>query len=178
MYLSVPARLPQPCTVRHLVESYLDIAAVPRRSFFELLSTFATNELEREKLAEFSSAAGQDELHNYCNRPRRTTLEVTVEEAELRNFEFFLLFFAILQLLHPNRIQTCVINTLSSSAFYLRSALLVAAGLGRFPSHHSRTQSGLSPGPFPWDPASLLLHRLLSTGRSSFFIRFKKYLYF
>ncbi|XP_044029150.1 NADPH-dependent diflavin oxidoreductase 1 [Siniperca chuatsi] len=76
---AVPARLPQPCTVRHLVESYLDIAAVPRRSFFELLSTFATNELEQEKLVEFSSAAGQDELHSYCNRPRRTALEVLAD---------------------------------------------------------------------------------------------------
>lgn len=68
--------LPQPCTVRHLMERYLDIAAVPRRSFFELLSTFATDELEHEKLVEFSSAAGQEELHIYCNRPRRTALEV------------------------------------------------------------------------------------------------------
>lgn len=76
MVISVPARLPQPCTVRHLVESYLDIAAVPRRSFFELLSTFASNQVERDKLAEFSSAEGQDELHGYCNRPRRTALEV------------------------------------------------------------------------------------------------------
>lgn len=76
---SVPARLPQPCTVNYLVENYLDIAAVPRRSFFELLSTFATNELERDKLVEFSSAAGQNELYTYCNRPRRTALEVTAE---------------------------------------------------------------------------------------------------
>uniref|UniRef100_A0A665U1H1 NADPH-dependent diflavin oxidoreductase 1 n=1 Tax=Echeneis naucrates TaxID=173247 RepID=A0A665U1H1_ECHNA len=76
---AVPARLPQPCTVQHLIESYLDIAAVPRRSFFELLSTFATNELEREKLLEFSSAAGQNELHSYCNRPRRTALEVLAD---------------------------------------------------------------------------------------------------
>ena len=65
--------------MRHLVESYLDIAAVPRRSFFELLSTFATNELERSKLIELSSAAGQDELHSYCNRPRRTALEVMAQ---------------------------------------------------------------------------------------------------
>uniref|UniRef100_A0A3Q3X0Y2 NADPH-dependent diflavin oxidoreductase 1 n=1 Tax=Mola mola TaxID=94237 RepID=A0A3Q3X0Y2_MOLML len=76
---AVPARLPQPCTVRHLVESYLDISAVPRRSFFELLSTFATNELEHDKLVEFSSAAGQEELHSYCNRPRRTALEVLAD---------------------------------------------------------------------------------------------------
>uniref|UniRef100_A0A3Q4GF78 NADPH-dependent diflavin oxidoreductase 1 n=1 Tax=Neolamprologus brichardi TaxID=32507 RepID=A0A3Q4GF78_NEOBR len=133
---AVPARLPQPCTVRHLVESYLDIAAVPRRSFFELLSTFATNELEREKLAEFRSAAGQDELHNYCNRPRRTTLEVTVEEAELRNFEFFLLFFAILQLLHPNRIQTCDVYV----------PLWVKKGSLKFPSEKETPVIMVGPG--------------------------------
>ncbi|RXN10346.1 NADPH-dependent diflavin oxidoreductase 1 [Labeo rohita] len=73
--VAVPARLPQPCSVRFLVEQFLDISAVPRRSFFELLATFATNELEREKLLEFSSAQGQDALHSYCNRPRRTALE-------------------------------------------------------------------------------------------------------
>lgn len=73
---SLPALLPQPCTIRYLVTHYLDISCVPRRSFFELLSYFSTNELEREKLQEFSSAQGQEELYSYCNRPRRTTLEV------------------------------------------------------------------------------------------------------
>ncbi len=73
---AVPARLPQPCSIRFLVEQFLDISAVPRRSFFEVLATFATNELERDKLLEFSSAQGQDALHSYCNRPRRTAREV------------------------------------------------------------------------------------------------------
>lgn len=77
---SLPALLPQPCTIRHLVTHYLDISCVPRRSFFELLSYFSTNELEREKLQEFSSAQGQEELYSYCNRPRRTTLEVGLGE--------------------------------------------------------------------------------------------------
>ncbi|XP_047426278.1 NADPH-dependent diflavin oxidoreductase 1 isoform X2 [Mugil cephalus] len=76
---NIPARLLQICTVHQLVEKYLDIAAVPRRSFFELLYTFSSNQLEREKLAEFGSAAGQDELHSYCNRPRRTALEVLAD---------------------------------------------------------------------------------------------------
>lgn len=67
------------------MEKYLDIAAVPRRSFFELLYTFSTNELEREKLAEFSSAAGQNELHSYCNRPRRTALEVITKKFRRKN---------------------------------------------------------------------------------------------
>ncbi|XP_058380593.1 NADPH-dependent diflavin oxidoreductase 1 isoform X4 [Diceros bicornis minor] len=71
-----PARLPQPCSVRHLVSRYLDIASVPRRSFFELLACLSPHELEREKLLEFSSAQGQEELCEYCSRPRRTILEV------------------------------------------------------------------------------------------------------
>ncbi|MGH0185191.1 UNVERIFIED_CONTAM: hypothetical protein FKN15_017412 [Acipenser sinensis] len=72
----VPARLPQPCSVRFLLEHFLDISSVPKRSFFELLGGFATNELEREKLRELSSAQGQEDLHSYCTRPRRTALEV------------------------------------------------------------------------------------------------------
>ncbi|XP_062929938.1 NADPH-dependent diflavin oxidoreductase 1 isoform X2 [Mobula hypostoma] len=72
----LPARLPQPCTIQYLVERYLDINCVPRRSFFELLSYFSPDELEQEKLKEFSSAEGQEELYSYCNRLRRTTLEV------------------------------------------------------------------------------------------------------
>ncbi|XP_025962039.2 NADPH-dependent diflavin oxidoreductase 1 isoform X1 [Dromaius novaehollandiae] len=72
---ALPPFLPQPCTIRHLVTHYLDISCVPRRSFFELLSSFSPDELEREKLQEFSSAQGQEELYSYCNRPRRTTLE-------------------------------------------------------------------------------------------------------
>ncbi|KAM7393353.1 hypothetical protein PAMA_008150 [Pampus argenteus] len=118
---TVPARLPQPCTVRHLVESYLDIAAVPRRSFFELLSTFSTNELEHEKLLEFSSAAGQGDLHSYCNRPRRTALEVLADfphtTAELKVDYLLDLFpeiqprsFSIASSLkaHPHRLQILV----------------------------------------------------------------------
>ncbi|XP_016042948.1 NADPH-dependent diflavin oxidoreductase 1 isoform X2 [Erinaceus europaeus] len=74
--VSCPVQLPQPCMLRHLVARYLDIASVPRRSFFELLACLSPHELEREKLQEFSSAQGQEDLHEYCNRPRRTILEV------------------------------------------------------------------------------------------------------
>ncbi|KAM5145411.1 NADPH-dependent diflavin oxidoreductase 1 [Mantella aurantiaca] len=77
--IPLPLQLPQPCSVGHLVEQYLDIRCVPRRSFFQLLSYFSLDEQEKEKLQEFSSAAGQDELYTYCNRPRRTTLEVLVD---------------------------------------------------------------------------------------------------
>ncbi|XP_051552584.1 NADPH-dependent diflavin oxidoreductase 1-like isoform X2 [Myxocyprinus asiaticus] len=115
---AVPARLPQPSSIRFLVEQFLDISAVPRRSFFELLATFATNELESEKLLEFSSAQGQEALHAYCNRPRRTALEVLADfphtTAEL-SVDYLLDLFPEIQprsfsiasslLNHPNRIQ-------------------------------------------------------------------------
>ncbi|XP_015765584.1 PREDICTED: NADPH-dependent diflavin oxidoreductase 1-like [Acropora digitifera] len=74
--IPLPYQLPRPCSVRHLVEHYLDIQGVPRRYFFELLSHFTTSELEKEKLQEFCSAEGQEELYSYCYRQKRTTLEV------------------------------------------------------------------------------------------------------
>ncbi|CAG2236503.1 Sulfite reductase [NADPH] flavoprotein alpha-component,NADPH-dependent diflavin oxidoreductase 1 [Mytilus edulis] len=74
--IGLPDTLPQPCSVQYLVQHYLDINSVPRRSFFELLSYFADNELEKEKLEEFCTAEGQEELYTYCNRVRRSILEV------------------------------------------------------------------------------------------------------
>ena len=60
---SVPSALPptllSPCSLHHLATHYLDFMSVPRRSFFELLSKFGSSEMEREKLAEFSSTEGQ-----------------------------------------------------------------------------------------------------------------------
>ena len=52
------------------------LQAVPRRYFFHVLSNFTTSDLEKEKLIEFSTPEGQEELYNYANRPRRTVLEV------------------------------------------------------------------------------------------------------
>nr|XP_054769944.1 NADPH-dependent diflavin oxidoreductase 1-like [Lytechinus pictus] len=68
--------LPPTCSVRYLATHYLDINSIPRRSFFEMLAHHARNDLEREKFQEFDTAEGQQELYSYCNRPRRTILEV------------------------------------------------------------------------------------------------------
>jgi len=68
--------LPQPCTVRRAVQTYFDIQSIPRRHFFELLVHFTTDETEKEKFVEFDTAEGQQELYEYCNRPRRNILEV------------------------------------------------------------------------------------------------------
>ena len=72
--------LPNPCLLKDCVEKLWDIQSIPGRYFFELMSHFSPNDeggaTEKEKLLELSSAEGQQELYEYCNRPRRNILEV------------------------------------------------------------------------------------------------------
>ncbi|KDQ16442.1 hypothetical protein BOTBODRAFT_107008 [Botryobasidium botryosum FD-172 SS1] len=75
----LPSSIPRITTLRKLFSDHLDISAVPRRSFFEFLFKFAKDEHEKEKLEEFCSPEGQEDLYDYCNRPRRTILEVILE---------------------------------------------------------------------------------------------------
>ena len=63
-------------TLRQCAAQVLDFQAIPGRYFFELLSKFTTDELEKEKFIEFTTAEGQQDLFEYCNKPRRTSLEV------------------------------------------------------------------------------------------------------
>ncbi|RHZ61880.1 hypothetical protein Glove_345g35 [Diversispora epigaea] len=71
----LPPDLDSILTLRKLVENYLDISSTPRRSFFEFLSFFTTDENHTEKLREFCSAEGQDDLYAYNQRVRRTIIE-------------------------------------------------------------------------------------------------------
>ncbi|KAF5296664.1 hypothetical protein FQR65_LT10204 [Abscondita terminalis] len=72
----VPAPLQNAVTFQQLCEEYFDLNAVPRRHFFQILSLLTDNEIEKEKLQEFATAEGQNDLYNYCNRPRRNVVEV------------------------------------------------------------------------------------------------------
>jgi len=66
-------------TLRTLATSYLDICSVPRRSFFEMLKHFSSDETHVEKFAEFCTSEGQEELWDYTTRPRRTIVEVLAD---------------------------------------------------------------------------------------------------
>ncbi|PPQ97555.1 hypothetical protein CVT26_002340 [Gymnopilus dilepis] len=81
---TLPDHLPKITTLRDLFTRFLDFNAVPRRSFFLYLRHFTTDELEREKLDEFLSAEGADELYEYCYRVRRTIHEVLAEFRHVR----------------------------------------------------------------------------------------------
>jgi len=49
---------------------------LPEGFFFEMLSYFTEEPREKERLLEFASSQGQDELTDYCTRPKRTATEV------------------------------------------------------------------------------------------------------
>eukprot|EP00752_Nemacystus_decipiens_P004323 g3948.t1 len=68
--------LPAVSTPRLLLTEVLDISGTPRRSFFERLSLFATDEEEKEKLEELASPDGADLLYEYATREKRTYVEV------------------------------------------------------------------------------------------------------
>lgn len=77
--IKVPCVLQQTLTLGQIVQEYWDLNFKPRRSTMRTLSFISENELEKEKLHEFTTAAGQEELYNYINRPRRNILEVLVD---------------------------------------------------------------------------------------------------
>ncbi|KAF9463400.1 hypothetical protein BDZ94DRAFT_1164084 [Collybia nuda] len=76
---SLPDHIPRVVTLRTLFTRYIDFNSVPRRTFFQYLRYFSSDEMEREKLEEFLSYEGADELYEYCYKVRRTMHEVLDE---------------------------------------------------------------------------------------------------
>ncbi|TFY74580.1 hypothetical protein EWM64_g9432 [Hericium alpestre] len=117
---SLPDHLPPVSTLRTLFSRYLDVNAVPRRSFFDLLRHFTTDDREREKLDEFvSTPEGAEDMYDYTQRVRRTIREVLEEfrSARIPKAYIFDLFprlrpreFSIASSVqrHPHEIHLCV----------------------------------------------------------------------
>ena len=72
----VPEYFKSPISLRNLCEHHLDLFGRPRRYFFQLLSYFATDELQKKKLNELGSSEGLDQLYAYCYRPKRNIYEI------------------------------------------------------------------------------------------------------
>ncbi|KAJ5737493.1 uncharacterized protein N7483_002618 [Penicillium malachiteum] len=66
-------------TLRSLLIDYLDLKAIPRRSFFSTIAHYTNDELQKERLQEFTNPEYLDELWDYTSRPRRSILEVMHE---------------------------------------------------------------------------------------------------
>ncbi|KAH8702490.1 putative NADPH-dependent FMN/FAD containing oxidoreductase [Talaromyces proteolyticus] len=78
-YLTAGETILSPLTLRLLLTEYLDIRAIPRRSFFANIAHYSTDEMQKERLLEFTNPEFIDELWDYTTRPRRSILEVLQE---------------------------------------------------------------------------------------------------
>ncbi|KAH8093162.1 riboflavin synthase domain-like protein [Cristinia sonorae] len=116
---SLPDHMPRTITLRTLFSRYLDINAVPRRSFFSMLRYFVSDELEKEKIDEFLSPEGADELYEYTQLVHRSIREVLEEfrSARIPREYVFDLFpplrpreFSIASSVHrfPRKVQLCI----------------------------------------------------------------------
>lgn len=74
--MPVPDYLSNYFKLKTIVKQLWDLNAVPRPRTFRLLAINCENDLEKERLLEFASPQGQEDLYSYANRPRRTILEV------------------------------------------------------------------------------------------------------
>ncbi|KAJ3742934.1 hypothetical protein DFH05DRAFT_1498607 [Lentinula detonsa] len=81
---SLPDHLPRYSTLRSIFSRYLDFNAVPKRTFFEYICHFTSDEAEKERLTEFLSSEHADELYDYCFRVRRTIQEVLSDFRHVR----------------------------------------------------------------------------------------------
>ena len=71
-------------TLRSLLLAHLDITAIPRRTFFTLITHFTADQMHKERLLEFTNPEYLDELYDYTTRPRRSILEVLQEFQSVR----------------------------------------------------------------------------------------------
>jgi len=85
----------EPLTLRNILKYHCDITCIPRTSLFMKIWMFATDvsrmergegqlEQQRDKLKEFATDQDMQELYDYCNRPRRSILEVIEDFLSLR----------------------------------------------------------------------------------------------
>uniref|UniRef100_A0A6B2L3V5 FAD-binding FR-type domain-containing protein n=1 Tax=Arcella intermedia TaxID=1963864 RepID=A0A6B2L3V5_9EUKA len=65
-----------PIKISDLFTNYLDFLGTPRRYFYELLSFFATEEREKERLKHFSSREGFESLYEYNFQAKRSFVDV------------------------------------------------------------------------------------------------------
>ncbi|KAI1617599.1 NADPH-ferrihemo protein reductase [Exophiala viscosa] len=66
-------------TLRTLLTEYIDINAIPRRSFFAAIANYTADEMHKERLLEFTDPQYLDEYYDYATRPRRSILEILQE---------------------------------------------------------------------------------------------------
>ncbi|SCU84506.1 LADA_0D02058g1_1 [Lachancea dasiensis] len=98
-----------PLTLRNILKYHCELTSCPRKIFFMKTWMFATQkdkleggdeqlEQQREKLRQFAVEEDMDDLHDYCNRPRRSLLEVLRDFPSLKlPWEYMLSYLPLIK---------------------------------------------------------------------------------
>ena len=99
----------QDLTLRNILKYYCDFMSIPRASFFMKVWVFATDltkmergqeqlDQQKEKLHQFGTDKDMQDLYDYCNRPRRSILEVIEDFPSLKlPWEFILDYMPVIK---------------------------------------------------------------------------------
>ncbi|CRK94651.1 CLUMA_CG008151, isoform A [Clunio marinus] len=118
--MPAPSMLRQKLLLITIATQYWDLNALPRPRAFEVLAYNCENELEKEKLLEFASFEGQEDLLTYVNRPKRTILEVLQDFPHATSKLNLSLLFELFQPIKPRP------YSIASSMLTNRLDLLIA----------------------------------------------------
>lgn len=130
-----PEGIHLPMSIEEFVASQLDISGQPKRYFFELLSHFATNPLEKERLKYFSSPEGQGDMYDYVKRSSRSCIDVLKEFSSARPpFEYIVDIIPRLQA-RP--------FTISSAQSIKQNILSISMVVVRYKSRINRIKKGV-----------------------------------
>ncbi|XP_067643825.1 NADPH-dependent diflavin oxidoreductase 1 [Eurosta solidaginis] len=112
--MPLPMAYENPVSVGQLAKYIWDLNACPRQRAFEILSLNCEHELEREKLEEFATMEGLDDLINYVNRPRRTILEVLQDFRHSTSKLKLSMLFELFTLIQPRSFSIASMPTTGS----------------------------------------------------------------
>ena len=122
--IKLPTVLEPNLTLRQIAQQYWDLNAKPKRSTIQTLSLISDNDLEKEKLTEFTTAAGQEELYDYINRPRRNIIEVLNDFPHTTSKLNVKLLFEIMSPIKPRAFSIASSSNLTKNEVHLLVAVV------------------------------------------------------
>ena len=122
-------------TVRMLLMEFFDITSAVPRSFLRMLSAFATDAEEKERLEELSASSRLEEYNAYCYREKRCPAEVLEDFPSARPPLSALL--SVLKVLQPRRFS------ISSSSLLDKDVISLTVAKLEFVTPYGRKRQGL-----------------------------------
>jgi sulfite reductase alpha subunit-like flavoprotein len=130
-------------TVRQWLVHLLDAFSPPKDEyFFELLYHFATDPIEKERLYEFTSPEGQEDLYDYCYRARRTAFEILTDFRSVRIPLKYLL--DLFPMMRPRDFSISNYNQFTGSSN--NNTVTITAGILQYNTIMKKSRIGLCSG--------------------------------